>query len=335
MLLSVWDGLPGARHRRRAGRQPGRHAHAALARAPAPRARVARRARGARGTSLPAAAKDCRMNATELLAELRPPLEDTPGDAATLERILLAGPEPPRRRKRRLARPLAVAGVTAIAATAAFALVPSGSSGPVGLAGAAAALTEPDVLLHFKVTTTHLPSGDIERAETWQTPDGRRSHTRYNGIEVSYDQRARTLRGLSAQARRGADPHLAGGVRGQARPLGLARDLEPERRRRPAGAPPEARCAGTTRRCATSAARRSAGSTSTRSGSSAKRRSPTRPPAPRSRSCATRRRRRSRSPATSTSGTTTRCRSVSSSTSRRSDTPRTRPRSRSTPTPRS
>jgi hypothetical protein len=95
------------------------------------------------------------MNATELLAGLRPPLEHT-ADEAVLERILLAGPEPPRR-KRRLRRPLAVAAATAIAATAAVALVPSGSSGPVGLAGAVAALNEPGVLLHFKVTTTPNP----------------------------------------------------------------------------------------------------------------------------------------------------------------------------------
>ena len=81
--------------------------------------------------------------------------------------------------------------MTAVAATAAVALVPSGSSGPVGLAGAVAALTEPDVLLHFKVTTHH-SRGGIETAETWQTPDGRRMHTIYgNGLESVYDQRAR------------------------------------------------------------------------------------------------------------------------------------------------
>ena len=84
-----------------------------------------------------------------------------------------------------------VAGVTAVAVTAAVALVPSDSSGPVGLAGAVAALAEPDVLLHFKVTTRHA-AGGVETAETWQTPDGRRMHTIYgNGLESVYDQRAR------------------------------------------------------------------------------------------------------------------------------------------------
>ena len=85
-----------------------------------------------------------------------------------------------------------MAGATAIAATAAVALVPSGGNGPVGLPGAIAALTEPDVLLHFTVTTTHLPSGATESAETWQTPDGRRLRMiRANGLEFAFDQRER------------------------------------------------------------------------------------------------------------------------------------------------
>jgi hypothetical protein len=132
------------------------------------------------------------MKATELLTELRPTLDESPEAEATLERILLADRPPARPpRGRRYTRPLAVAGVTAVAATAAVALVPSDSSGPVGLAGAVAALTEPDVLLHFKVTTRHA-AGGVETAETWQTPDGRRMHTIYgNGLESVYDQRAR------------------------------------------------------------------------------------------------------------------------------------------------
>jgi hypothetical protein len=141
------------------------------------------------------------MNATELLSELRPVLDESPEAEATLERILLTDRPaalPPRRR--RYARPLAVAGVTAVAATAAVALVPSGSRGPVGLAGAVAALTEPDVLLHFKVTTTHMPSGAVETAETWQTPDGRRMHTIYGtGFESVYDQRARLYENYAPQ----------------------------------------------------------------------------------------------------------------------------------------
>jgi hypothetical protein len=129
------------------------------------------------------------MNATEL----RPPLDEAREDDATLERILLAGPEPsPSRRRRPAARSLAVVAATAVAATAGFALLPSGGSGAVGLARAVAALTQPDVLLHFKVTTTHSPSGAVETTEAWQTPDGRRSRTIYRtGLEIAYDQKAR------------------------------------------------------------------------------------------------------------------------------------------------
>ena len=127
------------------------------------------------------------MNATELLTELRPPLTESPTEDGTIERILLAGPEPtPPPRRRRYGRPIALAGMTAMAAIAAVALAPSDGRGPVGLAGAAAALNAPEVLLRFKVT---MPGGAMKTAETWQTPDGRRTHTIYgNGIETAYDQ---------------------------------------------------------------------------------------------------------------------------------------------------
>lgn len=130
------------------------------------------------------------MNATDLLAELRPPPDETAPDDAVLERILLAGPEPPRRRRYR--RPLAIAAATAVTAITAVALLPSGDAGPVGLQRAVAALAEPGVLLHFKVTTTYLPSGATQSSETWQTPDGRRARVIYDDrLETAYDQRAR------------------------------------------------------------------------------------------------------------------------------------------------
>ena len=111
------------------------------------------------------------MNATELLAELRPGLEASPADDAILERVLLAGPEPsPSPSRRRYTRPLAVAGAIAVAATAAVALFSSGCNGPVGLAGAAAALTQPDVLLHFKVTTTHYRAARPRRPRPGRPP---------------------------------------------------------------------------------------------------------------------------------------------------------------------
>ena len=135
------------------------------------------------------------MNATELLAELRPPLDDSPADdARVLERILLAGPEQPRHPARRYRRPLAAAALATAFAAAGVALAPSGGDGPVGLERAVAALSEPEVLLHYKVTTTHLPNGATESAEAWQTPDGRRSRTIHpGGSETAYDQRRRVL----------------------------------------------------------------------------------------------------------------------------------------------
>ena len=135
------------------------------------------------------------MNATRSLAELRPPLDGMPPDERILERILRAGPEPSLpSAAARYRRPLALAGLTAALTTAGVAALPSGQGGAVGLERAVAALSAPDVLLHFKMTTTHLPSGAARSAETWQTPDGRRSRTvRGDGIEIVYDQRGRVF----------------------------------------------------------------------------------------------------------------------------------------------
>jgi len=151
------------------------------------------------------------MNATELLAELRPPLEDATPDDATLERILLAPPEPPRPRSRgRARRPLLVAAAVGVLATAGFALMPSAGRTPGGLERAVAALSDPEVLLHFKATTTHLPNGATESTETWQTPDGRRARTvRRDGSEIVYDQSRRirhTVRPRARGDRRGHRP---------------------------------------------------------------------------------------------------------------------------------
>lgn len=128
------------------------------------------------------------MKATDLLAELRPPLDTTPGDETTLERILLAGPAPSPTRTHRHRRPLVAVGVAALVATGAVALAPSPDAGPVGLARAAADLAQPDVLLHFRATTTYGP-GSTSSTETWQTPDGRAWHEiRDDGSESTYDQ---------------------------------------------------------------------------------------------------------------------------------------------------
>lgn len=131
------------------------------------------------------------MNATDLLDELRPPLDTTPADPRALDLILHARPEPHVSRTTRYRRPLVAAGAAAVVVTTAVALVPSGSSGPVGIERAAAELSRPDLLLHFTATTT-TTEGGRESTETWQTPDGRATRQiRRGGLEVAYDQRAR------------------------------------------------------------------------------------------------------------------------------------------------
>lgn len=130
------------------------------------------------------------MKATDLLDELRPPLDETPDDGMTLERILLARPAPAPSLMYRYRRPLVAVGVTAIAATGAIALAPSSDNGPVGIARAAAALAEPGVLLHFTAITTYERGGRTS-TETWQTPDGRISRQIDDGgagLETAYDQ---------------------------------------------------------------------------------------------------------------------------------------------------
>lgn len=130
------------------------------------------------------------MKATDLLSELRPPLDETPDDGMMLEQILLARPAPAPSLMYRYRRPLVAVGVTALAATGAIALAPSSDSGPVGIARAAAELAQPGVLLHFTATTTHEGGGKTS-TETWQTPDGRLAReidSSGAGLETAYDQ---------------------------------------------------------------------------------------------------------------------------------------------------
>jgi YD repeat-containing protein len=131
------------------------------------------------------------MKATDLLDELRPPLDTTPDTSPTLERILLAGPAPRPSPMVRYRRPLVAVGAAALVTTGAVALAPPASNvGPAGIARAAADLGQPDVLLHFTATTTY-KDGSTERTETWQTPDGRLTHEidpGGAGTETSYDQ---------------------------------------------------------------------------------------------------------------------------------------------------
>jgi hypothetical protein len=132
-------------------------------------------------------------DATSLLRSLRPDLEFTPDEAA-LERILLAPPLPRGRRRRR--RGLAVAGAVGLAAVA-VALLPSGS--PDVVARAAAALNDPETILHLKSVDA---GGNT--METWQADGGRKERWLYRGgtakaVESMDDWDTKTALSYSAQ----------------------------------------------------------------------------------------------------------------------------------------
>jgi hypothetical protein len=136
------------------------------------------------------------MTATSLLRSLRP-AEDFAVDEAALERILLAPPLPPApRRRRRRRRVLAVCGAAALAAVA-FALLPSGS--PDVVARAAAALNDPETILHLKSVDA---GGNT--METWQADGGRKERWVYRGgtgkaVESTEDWDTKTSLSYSAQ----------------------------------------------------------------------------------------------------------------------------------------
>ena len=132
-------------------------------------------------------------DATSLLRSLRPDPDFTPDEAA-LERILLAPPLPRGRRRRR--RGLAVAGAVGLAAVA-VALLPSGS--PDVVARAAAALNDPDTILHLKSVDA---GGNT--METWQADGGRKERWLYRGgtgkaVESMDDWDTKTALSYSAQ----------------------------------------------------------------------------------------------------------------------------------------
>jgi hypothetical protein len=134
-------------------------------------------------------------DAASLLRALRPS-EDFAPDEAALERILTAPPLPPRGRRRRR-RVLALAGAAGLAAAAAVALAPSGS--PDVVARAAAALNDPDTILHLKSVDAH---GNT--METWQADGGREERWLYRGgtdkaVESMDDWDTKTALSYSAQ----------------------------------------------------------------------------------------------------------------------------------------
>jgi hypothetical protein len=132
-------------------------------------------------------------DATALLRSLRP-AEDFAPDEAALERILSAPPLPRVRRRRR--RAVVVAGAVGLAAIA-VALVPSGS--PDVVARAAAALNDPDTILHLVEVD---PGGNT--METWQADGGRKERWLYRGgtdkaVESADDWDTKSAVSYSAQ----------------------------------------------------------------------------------------------------------------------------------------
>jgi hypothetical protein len=103
------------------------------------------------------------------------PTPDPPDDPEVAERLLrhvLAQPSrvPRPRRRRRAAVRVAAVAATAAAAAAVVALWPTSGHSSDVIASAAAALSEPDTILHFKTQSNHEPPG-----EEWHTSDGRES----------------------------------------------------------------------------------------------------------------------------------------------------------------
>jgi hypothetical protein len=132
-------------------------------------------------------------DAVALLRELRPDPDEFEPDAAELERILatpVAAVRTPRRHGR-----LAVAGaVAAVAAAAVIAFVPFVGGSTDVLARAAAALNDPEAILHFKARQ------EGHTIEVWQTAGARQHRFIYDGaLEWVEDWDARTSMAYSAE----------------------------------------------------------------------------------------------------------------------------------------
>ena len=135
-------------------------------------------------------------DALHLLRSLRPDEDFTPDEAA-LERILSSPPLPPLRRRRR-PRALLLAGAVGVAAIA-VAFAPSLRASPDVVARAAAALNDPDTILHLKSVDA---VGNT--MEVWQADGGRKERWLYRGgtdtaVESVEDWDARTSLSYAAQ----------------------------------------------------------------------------------------------------------------------------------------
>ena len=144
-------------------------------------------------------------DATRLIEALRPG-EDAfaVGDERLrrdLDRILADPGEPPPARPRMPRPALALAAAVLVAAAVPF----LGGGSPNVVASAAAALTEPDTILHWRAESRYLAFGTVERIESWEAEGGRRRRMLMSGSgragvgEHVEDQDARTLETYSDQ----------------------------------------------------------------------------------------------------------------------------------------
>ncbi len=130
-------------------------------------------------------------DAVVMLRQLRPEDEPVP-DPALLERILAAPAERPPRAARRLALAAVAVAVLVVA------LTPLGRSSPAVVALAAAALDDPDTILHYRAEVRR-PGADPATFEVWQTAGARQRRLLHDGLEWAEDWDTRTSLAYSAE----------------------------------------------------------------------------------------------------------------------------------------
>ena len=159
---------------------------------------------------------DTDLDAVDLLRALRPGIDaafdpDSPTARAQLERILDAPmPTPAARHRRAPTRRIAIAtAATAALAAGAVAVSPFAGGSPDVVAKAAAALTEPNTILHYKTQLLGAESDRLGTTEGWETSDGQRKRMLVGDVEIAEDDDARSYLTYDAEhnvIRRLTDP---------------------------------------------------------------------------------------------------------------------------------
>jgi hypothetical protein len=159
---------------------------------------------------------DTDLDAVDLLRALRPGIDaafdpDSPTARAQLERILDAPmPTPAARHRRAPTRRIAIATAAAAAlAAGTVAVSPFAGGSPDVVAKAAAALTEPNTILHYKTQLLGAESDRLGTTEGWETSDGQRKRMLVGDVEIAEDDGARSYLTYDAEhnvIRRLTDP---------------------------------------------------------------------------------------------------------------------------------